>query len=52
MAVKTEINAIEESLSRSRDILEQQRVIQSFLSKALPLLKVETSGFVLLAKLG
>ena len=52
MAVKTEINAIEESLSRSRDILEQQRVIQSFLSKALPLLKVETSGFDLLVKLG
>lgn len=52
MAVKTEINATEESLSRSRDILEQQRVVQSFLSKALPLLKVEMSGFVLLAKLG
>ncbi len=51
VAVKTEINAVEESLSRSRDRLEEQQVIQQFLSKSLPLLEAETSGFALSAKL-
>ena len=51
VAVKTEINAVEESLSRSNDRLEEQKVVQQFLSKGLPLLEAETSGFALLAKL-
>ena len=51
VAVKTDINAVEESLSRSNDRLEELKVVQQFLSKGLPLLERETSGFALLAKL-
>lgn len=51
IAVKTEIRAIEESLDRSRDLLEESQVNRAFLGKVLPLIKTETNGFDLSEKI-
>lgn len=51
VAVKTEINAIKESLERSRDQLEGAKVTRIFIDKTLPLIEAVPDGFALAAKI-
>lgn len=47
VAVKTEINGLEESLSRSKDRLEEAGVLKVFVDKAIPLLETKKNGIVI-----
>lgn len=51
IAVETEINSLEESLSRSRDRLEAAGVSRAFVERSQPLLKSDPEGFELAKEL-
>lgn len=51
LAAKTEINTVRESLTRSKDRLQQLSIVKAFLEKSLPLLDTEQSGFLIGTKL-
>lgn len=51
IAVSTEINSLQETISRSRDLLVGAEISRAFIERAMPLLKSEPNGFVLATKL-
>lgn len=51
VAIKTQILALEESLSRARDRLDEIPVQRAFVEKALPLIRLATNGFDLAERL-